>query len=119
MAALAVLGVLLVGTAFATTSPDLVLRCMRTDGYVQGPFVPTEATARKLFAIYLDTFSPGHRDPQLHRALVSDGGDRWNIREDNRVRDKRGRIVSLMGGAGFAVSIDKCNGAVLNATNMR
>ena len=116
---LAVFAVLEAGSPLAATSPDPVLRCTRTDGHLQGPFVPTEAMARKLFGVYLDEFSPGRRDPLLHRVIVTDGGDRWKIREDNRVRDERGRAVSLMGGAGLAISIDKCTGAVLGATNQR
>ena len=119
VAALAVFGVLQAGSVIAEAPSGPVLLCSRTAGYVQGPFVPTEAMARKLFGIYLDKLSPGRRDPLLHRVIVADGGDLWHIREDNRVHDDRGRVVSLMGGAGFAISIDKCTGAVLSATNQR
>jgi len=119
VAALAALYVVQGSSLIAKPADAAVLQCAHTVGYVQGPFVPTEAFAHKLFGVYLDQFSPGRRDPELHRVVVVDGGDRWKIHEDNRVRDKRGRAVSLMGGAGMAMEIDKCTGAVLSATHVR
>lgn len=86
---------------------------------MQGPFVPTEVVARQLFQVYLGQFSPGHRDNSLHRVIVVDAGNQWRIREDNRVRDAEGNPQSLVGGAGVAITIDKCSGAVLSATHMR
>lgn len=118
-ATLVALGSLQGGLAWGQGTPVSSIQCMVTEGYLQGPFVPTEVVARQLFQVYLRQFSPGHRDKSLHRVIVVDAGDQWRIHEDNRVRDAEGNPQSLVGGAGVAITIDKCSGAVLSATHMR
>lgn len=118
-ATLLALGCFQGGSAWGQETPASSIHCAATAGHLQGPFVPTEVVARQLFEVYLKQFSPGHRDSRLHRVIVVDAGDLWRIREDNRVRDAQGRPESLIGGAGVAITIDKCSGAVLSATNMR
>jgi len=94
-----------------------VIICPPTHGYVQGPFAPDRKAARHLFDVYRAALGPDYQS----RAPVKiiDNGASWEMYEDHLSWDAYGRPTHLLGGGGLALTIDKCSGGVLSATNQR
>jgi len=92
--------------------------CPHTGGYIDGPFVPTEMAARRIYLAVRDAIAPDQRSMNL-QVKVDDGGDYWSVYAIRRVREESGRIVVLQGGGGLGLEINKCTGAVFNAAFSR
>lgn len=106
------LGVLLSPTAGrAATRPHI-------DGYIDGPFVPTEGAARRIYLAARDAIAPGQRSMNL-QVKINDEGDHWSVYAIRRVRQQDHGLVVVQGGGGLGLQINKCSGAVSNAAFAR
>ena len=103
------------GGASAVPDGTTALRCPHAEGDVDGPFVPNEATARRVYLALRTSIEPQRHTAARTRLFVRDGGDRWTIYESAPVTRVNGGWAVVMGGGGLAITLDKCSGAVTSA----
>lgn len=89
--------------------------CKRVEGSLDGPFVPNAATARQIFIAVRAVVAPDLHSAKNSSVTVRDAGQYWVVTQQIRVRESGGKLISLMGGAGISMKVDKCSGAVLEA----
>ena len=109
-------------TARSEHSAATGLQCVKQDGFLIGPVVPTAEVAR---AIYIAVA----RFPQLHKLegpgpiVVVDEGSKWDVShylppKMTTSRDgKYETVEATAGGGDLAMEIDKCTGAVWMSLN--
>jgi hypothetical protein len=93
--------------------------CPHLDGYIDGPFVPTAAAARRVYLAVRDAVAPDLRSQRHVRVVVEDEGGRWSVYSSMRVEERSGHLTVLMGGGGLGLKIDKCSGAISNVALQR
>jgi hypothetical protein len=99
-------------------SSAIGLTCPPSGGYIQGPFVPTAATARRAYFAIREAVAPDFRFTKRERLVVEDKSDHWEVSSVLHERDKQGGEVPLQGG-GFGLDINKCTGAVSGVGGIR
>lgn len=103
------------GTA---ATPAAAANCPHSGGYIDGPFVPTAATARRIYLAVLDAVAPDLRSQRHLRVVVEDEGDHWSVYSSAPVETESGHLVMLQGG-GLGLEINKCSGAISNVAWQR
>lgn len=91
------------------------LMCPHTAGYIDGPFVPTAAGARKIYLVIRDAITPWQRAKRNLRVKVDDDGHHWDVYATKPIRKEAGKLVVARGGGDLSLQIDKCTGAVTKA----
>jgi hypothetical protein len=94
-------------------------RCPHVDGFIDGPFVPTKAATRRVYLATLAIVAPNHRIARHAKVVIEDAGDRWSVYEYEDTppaNEARGEMTVTIGGGGLSLQIDKCSGAVVNAS---
>ncbi len=94
------------------------LTCPKIPGYIQGPFVPDKVAAKRLFVAHLATIDG--RLPEKSEFLeVVDRGTDWELRLKYAPADQGGRPIPLQGAIALTMKLDKCTGAVVEASRVR
>ena len=93
--------------------------CPHSDGYLQGPFIPNDAAARRVFLAYRASIEPHHSRDHRTKVIVEDEGQHWSVYESIPVRATNIKVIVVMGGGGLGMTLDKCSGAVLSASFQR
>ena len=93
--------------------------CQHTDGYIQGPFIPTKAAARRVYLAYRGSLEQRHRTRHRTVVIVADEGDSWSVYESILMRAPDGNLTEMMGGGGLGMTLEKCSGAVRSASLQR
>ena len=89
--------------------------CKHVEGSLEGPFVPNAATARQIFNAVRTVVAPDFASAKNSSITIRDTGPYWVVSQNIRVIGQDGKLLELMGGAGFSVYVDKCSGAILKA----
>jgi hypothetical protein len=103
------------GSAAAQASP--APKCEKEPGYIAGPFVPDEATARAIYVAVEATKGSQEHKAKYPIITVVDEGNHWGVFRTRPVPTKRLpngdiAVVKEDGGGMLELEIDKCNGAM-------
>jgi hypothetical protein len=93
--------------------------CAHVDGFVDGPFIPTEAAARAYYLIVERALDRRALSGRKIRVMVRDQGDFWEVFEGAPVRRRGDRTDTTMGVGGLQVRMDKCSGALSHVAYSR
>ena len=107
------------GSAAPAPSAKVGAGCPHLGGYIDGPFVPTVEAAREVYIAVRNAIAPDYRLVKHASVIAEDKGGHWEVTQRIHVRNARGQLVSIMGGGGLWLDIDKCSGAVLHAAYNR
>jgi hypothetical protein len=95
--------------------------CVKTPGFIAGPFVPDARTGRAIFREVERAIFPGADRKRFPIVKVEDEGDHWVVFK-TRAPTKQpadGAFVTELGGGQLSMQIDKCNGEIRQAAHMR
>src|SRR5450432_4803182 len=84
--------------------------CVHSGGYIDGPFVPSASSARRVYLAVRDAIAPKLRTQHGARIVVQDEGDHWAVFSGVPVKRKNGYLVATMGEGDLGLEINKCTG---------
>lgn len=106
----------LLGAAPIPKAPTL--RCTHTNGLIDGPFVPNAAIATAIYRAVRPSIGGGPK-PDLPEVEVIDAGGHWEVMENRRRSPSSAPTDVTRGGGELYLRIDKCTGAISNASYNR
>lgn len=100
--------------------------CVKRDGEMPGPFVPTPEVAKKIYTAIAAAITPWDMK-KYPIVVVTDDGDQWSVSQTRhypkrkspavvRIGGKTTETVEISAGGGMLdMRIDKCSGAITYA----